>query len=78
VPAAIVRLAWWGADHVVGRRYEAGLRNLFASYISTVDGWQVYDNSDLTGPGLIVPGAAGTRPVITDPGAWKRLEDPVA
>jgi predicted ABC-type ATPase len=65
-------------DHVVRRRYEAGLRNLFASYISTVDGWQVYDNSDLTGPRLIASGAAGTHPVITDPGAWKRLEEHVA
>jgi predicted ABC-type ATPase len=65
-------------DHVVRRRFEAGLRNLFTSYIPAVDGWQVYDNAELTGPRLIASGSAGTAPVITDPGAWKRLEEHLA
>jgi predicted ABC-type ATPase len=65
-------------DPVVRRRYTAGLRNLFASYIPAVDGWQVYDNSDLAGPRLIASGGTGRSTVITDPGAWKRLEEHVA
>lgn len=62
-------------DAVVGRRYGAGLRNLFASYMPTVDAWQVYENSDLRGPRLIASGAAGKPPAIADLIAWKRLEE---
>lgn len=65
-------------DHVVRRRYEAGLRNLFASYIPAVDGWQVYDNSDLAGPRLIASGSAGGSPVVADATFWTRLEEHVA
>jgi predicted ABC-type ATPase len=64
-------------EHVVRRRYEAGLRNLFEAYILAVDAWQVYDNSDLSGPRLIASGGAGTRPVITDPEAWNGLKEHV-
>jgi predicted ABC-type ATPase len=64
-------------EHVVRRRYEAGLRNLFASYIPAVDDWQVYDNSDLSGPRLIASGGAGTRPVIVAPDAWNALKEHV-
>lgn len=76
--AARVREGGHGVpEHVVGRRYEAGLRNLFGSYIPAVDSWQVYDNSDLAGPRLIASGGAGTRPVIADPDAWNGLKEHV-
>jgi predicted ABC-type ATPase len=64
-------------EDVVRRRYEAGLRNLFESYIPGVDRWQVYDNSDLAGPRLIASGGAGPRPVLADPDAWNNLEEHV-
>jgi predicted ABC-type ATPase len=62
-------------EDVVRRRYTAGLRNLFLSYMPAVDGWQVYDNSDLKGPRLLASGAAGKPTVIEDAMAWKRLEE---
>jgi predicted ABC-type ATPase len=62
-------------DDVVQRRYTAGLRNLFASYMPGVDGWDMYDNSDLSGPRLIASGAAGQPTIVSDTVAWKRLEE---
>lgn len=32
-------------EHVVRRRYERGLRNLFSLYLPLADEWAVYDNS---------------------------------
>ncbi len=62
-------------DGVVRRRFAAGLTNLFARYLASVDSWQVYDNADVTGPRLIASRAAGTPAVIADPNAWLNLEE---
>lgn len=64
------------ADDVVRRRFHAGLNNLFAAYLGTVDSWQVYDNSDLTGPRLIASQVAGGIPVIADQSYWDNLKEP--
>jgi predicted ABC-type ATPase len=64
-------------EHVVRRRYQAGLRNLFGAYIPGVDSWQVYDNSDLSGPRLIASGRGATQPVIADPDTWNGLKEQV-
>jgi len=58
---------------VVRRRFVAGLRNLRGIYRDAVDAWQVYDNSDLTGPRLIASGRRGGSPDIADPAAWQHL-----
>ena len=60
--------------HVVRRRFVAGLRNLRGIYRGAVDAWQVYDNSDLTGPRLIASGMRGGSPDVSDPAAWQHLE----
>lgn len=60
-------------EHVVRRRYAAGLRNLVAVYGAILDSWQVYDNSDFTSPLLVAAATAGATPVITDQEAWERL-----
>lgn len=48
-------------EHVVRRRYAAGLANLFAVYQAAMDSWQVYDNADFALPRLIASGTAGDR-----------------
>jgi predicted ABC-type ATPase len=62
-------------NDVVRRRYYAGLRNLFDVYSEVVDRWQVYDNSDFTGPRLVASGAVGTPPVVTDRITWDALRE---
>jgi len=62
-------------EDVIRRRYASGLRNLFATYMPAVHGWQVYDNSDIGGPGMIASGGAGQTFRIADPIAWTGLEE---
>ena len=63
------------SEDVVRRRFVAGLRNFFDVYRDNVDGWQMYDNSNFTGPRLIARGAAGRSATIADQAAWNRLEE---
>jgi predicted ABC-type ATPase len=58
---------------VIRRRFVSGLRNFFAVYRHVVDGWQVYDNSGITGPRPIAHGI-GAAVTIVDHIAWDRLE----
>ena len=47
-------------QHVIRRRFKAGIENLYASYIKAVDSWAIYDSS-------------GMQPMLTD---WcKKLND---
>jgi len=62
-------------EHIVRRRFSAGLRNLFAFYMPVVEGWDVYDNSNMSGPMLIASGSAGNSVVVADVIRWKRLEN---
>ena len=34
-------------QHVIRRRFKAGIENLYASYIKAVDSWAIYDSSGL-------------------------------
>jgi predicted ABC-type ATPase len=62
-------------EEVVRRRFAAGLRNLFACYLDAVDGWQIYDNGDLSGPRLVASRTGGLQPSVADPRAWARLKE---
>jgi predicted ABC-type ATPase len=60
-------------EPIIWRRFRSGLRNLFSLYMHIVDGWQVYDNAEITGPRLVASRAACHEPVIADPKAWRSL-----
>ncbi len=40
-------------EDVVRRGFAGGLRNFFAIYQPVMNSWQMFDNSDLSGPTLI-------------------------
>jgi predicted ABC-type ATPase len=63
------------AEEVVRRRFTAGLANLFGTYLDAVDGWHVYDNSGLAGPRLIASGVRGDPWAMSDPIAWRNLQE---
>lgn len=60
-------------ENTVRRRFAAGLTNFVVIYERVADTWQMFDNSDLTGPRLIASGRAGQPPEIREPDAWKNL-----
>jgi predicted ABC-type ATPase len=60
---------------VVHRRFNAGVRNLFALYFDLVDRWQVYDNSEYSAPRLVASGGARTEPIVGDLAAWNHLKE---
>jgi len=60
---------------VVARRFRAGLRNLFGSYLAEVDTWQVLDNSQSLGPRPIARRRLGVEYEILDADAWTNLRD---
>lgn len=62
-------------EEVVRRRFAAGLENLLTRYADVVDGWQVYDNAELTGPRLLVSCATGMSPAVADPTGWRNLKE---
>jgi predicted ABC-type ATPase len=62
-------------EAIVRRRFTAGLENLFDLYLPIVDGWQIYDNSQVGGPRLIASRIAGHPPTVDDPIAWKHLRE---
>lgn len=62
-------------EDVVRRRFSAGLENLLSYYLDAVDGWQVYDNAEVSGPRLIAARVAGRAPAISDAPAWENLMD---
>ena len=62
-------------EDVVRRRFVGGLANLFSWYQDVVDSWQLYDNSDLSGPSLIASRAAGHAVIVGDPSALHNLKE---
>lgn len=58
---------------VVRRRFAAGIANLFNDYLHVADSWQIYDNSEVTGPRLVAFRAAGGTVVIVHADTWERL-----
>lgn len=61
-------------EGVVRRRFASGIAQLFAHYLDFADGWQIYDNSEVTGPRLIASRAAAAPVVIADSDAWQHLK----
>ncbi len=55
----------------------SGERSRWTSSLTppVVDGWDVYDNSNMSGPMLIASGSAGNSVVVADVIRWKRLEN---
>jgi predicted ABC-type ATPase len=64
VPAEIVR-----------RRYRAGLQNLFRLYMPLADSWQVFDNSESSGPRPVAAGESKLVRDVSDADAWRNLEE---
>lgn len=60
-------------EEVIRRRFASGIRNFFACYQGAVDGWQVYDNSNLAAPQLVASGRRDQEPTVADPRAWARM-----
>mgnify|MGYP001564161018 CR=1 FL=1 len=54
----------------VRRRYYRGVKNFFELYRSFLDTWQIYDNSDQTGPVLIAHGGKDGEECILQPQSW--------
>jgi predicted ABC-type ATPase len=60
-------------EAVVRRRFAAGLRNFFDIYRTVVDTWQIFDNSEETGPRLIASGRKAEKAAVVDQDAWTLL-----
>jgi predicted ABC-type ATPase len=60
-------------EPTVRRRFAAGLRNFFGIYRSSVDSWQVYDNSLVMGPRLIAWAESAGAERVLDDQAWRKL-----
>jgi predicted ABC-type ATPase len=58
---------------VVRRRFVVGLRNFFTRYESSVDSWQLFDNSQSSGPRLIAARAPGEAQRTWDVEGWESL-----
>lgn len=61
-------------EDTVRRRYQAGLRNLFALYQPLTTTWRLYDNS-IDEPRLIASGAGARTLQVDDPELWRRIEE---
>lgn len=60
-------------EDVIRRRFVAGLSNFFSLFESVADSWQMFDNSEASGPRPIASRRPGAPAVIDDVGAWQRL-----
>lgn len=57
-------------EHVIRRRYQRGLRNLFSLYLPLADEWVVYDNSDAQPSEIANSDGSAPRPEL-----WARLQE---
>jgi predicted ABC-type ATPase len=60
-------------ESTIRRRFAAGLRNFFRLYQPVVDSWQMFDNSETTGPRMIAFGETGSPDQVLDETVWKNL-----
>jgi len=58
----------------IQRRFERGLRNLFALYSPLASSWHVYDNAASRGPRLIARGRQGTADEVVDATVWAAIQ----
>jgi predicted ABC-type ATPase len=78
VSRVAVRVRLGGHDvpaEIVRRRYRAGLQNLFRLYLPLADSWQIFDNSDSTGPRPVAAGESKSVRAVGDAKAWRNLEE---
>jgi predicted ABC-type ATPase len=61
-------------ERTIRRRYQRSLKNFFAWYRSSVDIWQVYDNSGSGLPRIVAIGGAGVAETVLDTAAWKQMQ----
>jgi predicted ABC-type ATPase len=77
--AARVRLGGHHVDDdVVHRRFNAGLRNLFAYCMDTVDGWHVIDGTKFDEPRMVAEGTSECELVIHQPAVWQAMKEGTA
>jgi predicted ABC-type ATPase len=60
---------------VIRRRYQAGMSNFFELYLPLANSWQLFDNSERSGPTPIAAGQGAAVRIIEDDEAWQRLKD---
>lgn len=60
---------------VVRRRYEKGLRNLFGQYMPLAERWQLFDNSQTTGPRLIASGTQRVVESVDHMAVWQKVTE---
>ena len=61
-------------EETIRRRYERGLENLFALYLSVTDGWRVYDNSMFLRPVIIAAGCGKSVNRVFDEDVWRQVK----
>jgi len=61
-------------ENVIRRRFVAGLRNFFELYRDIAQTWQVFDNSQTTGPVLLASGGGDHFETIVEPEQWVALK----
>ena len=59
---------------VVRRRFRTGLVNFFTLYRPVADTWQMFDNSELSGPRLIASGSGTSSIRVLDDRVWIMLQ----
>lgn len=60
-------------EETIRRRYEAGLRNLFKTYLSLADAWRIYDNRFLRRPVLIASGRGEAIDMMYNRVTWNQV-----
>ena len=62
-------------EHVVRRRFDAGLRNFFTLYRPLTTRWRMYDNSRAGLPRLIARGTGTRATRVVDARTWHRISE---
>lgn len=60
-------------EHVIRRRYDAGIRNFFGLYMALAENWYFYDNSSFSGPQLIAQGIRREEIAVLDTQTWRAI-----
>jgi predicted ABC-type ATPase len=60
-------------EETIRRRYDAGLKLFFTTYMHLVDKWRMYDNSNLDEPKLIAKGGMTQPTTVVRPEIWDEL-----
>jgi predicted ABC-type ATPase len=58
---------------VIRRRYRAGLMNFFRLYLPLANSWQLFDNSERSGPTPVAAGQGAAVRIVEDDEIWRAL-----